>query len=68
MAQGWARCFGAGISSPACCQRALGRSSVSAEPPLLLVCVNRNNLASKAIDQNGCFCVDVIEAEQQQVA
>lgn len=43
-------------------------TSVSAEPPLLLVCVNRNNLASKAIDQNGCFCVNVIETEQQPVA
>ncbi len=43
-------------------------SSVSAEPPLLLACVNRNNLASAAIDQNGGFCVNVVEAEQQQVA
>ncbi len=43
-------------------------SLVSAEPPLLLVCVHRNNLASKAIDQNGCVCVDVLEVEQQRVA
>lgn len=43
-------------------------TSVSAEPPLLLVCVNRSNLASKAIDQNGCFCVNVIESDQRPVA
>ncbi|MFJ2366084.1 flavin reductase family protein [Pseudomonas sp. NPDC087697] len=43
-------------------------TSVSAEPPMLLVCVNRSNLASKAIDLNGCFCVNVIETEQRPVA
>ncbi|MGH8354350.1 MAG: flavin reductase family protein [Pseudomonas sp.] len=43
-------------------------SSVSAEPPLLLVCVNRNNLAYAAIDHNRCFCVNVVDAEQQAVA
>jgi len=43
-------------------------SSVSAEPPLLLVCVNRNNLAYAAIDHNRCFCVNLVAAEQQAVA
>ncbi|ANY87050.1 MULTISPECIES: flavin reductase family protein [Pseudomonas] len=42
--------------------------SVSAEPPLLLVCVNRNNLANAAIHQNHCFSVNVIGEHQQQVA
>ncbi|ARU86753.1 flavin reductase family protein [Pseudomonas sp. M30-35] len=43
-------------------------SSVSAEPPLLLVCINRNNLACSAIDRNGCFAVNVLTGAQQQIA
>ncbi|WP_449433970.1 flavin reductase family protein [Pseudomonas putida] len=42
--------------------------SVSAEPPLLLVCVNRNNLANAAIHQNRCFSVGIIGEHQQHVA
>jgi len=42
--------------------------SVSAEPPLLLVCVNRNNLAYAAIEHNRCFCGNLVAAEPQAVA
>jgi flavin reductase (DIM6/NTAB) family NADH-FMN oxidoreductase RutF len=43
-------------------------SSVSADPPLLLVCVNRSNLVAPALDTNRHFCVNVLGAEQQEVS
>jgi flavin reductase (DIM6/NTAB) family NADH-FMN oxidoreductase RutF len=43
-------------------------SSVSAEPPLLLVCVNQKSVACKAIEDNGSFAVNVLGASQQAVA
>ena len=43
-------------------------SSVSAEPPMLLVCVNRKSIACNAIRGNGSFAVNVLAARQQSVA
>ncbi|MCA0433542.1 MAG: flavin reductase family protein [Proteobacteria bacterium] len=43
-------------------------SSVSAEPPLLLVCVNRKNPSVSAITQNGRFAVNILATHQQDVA
>ena len=43
-------------------------SSVSAEPPMLLVCVNQKSIACNAIRGNGSFAVNVLAAGQQSVA
>lgn len=43
-------------------------SSVSADPPMVLVCINANSYASGVIDKNGVFCVNVLGAAQQAIA
>ena len=43
-------------------------ASVSAEPPLLLVCVHRKNPSVAAITQNGCFAVNILSEQQSDVA
>jgi flavin reductase len=43
-------------------------SSVSAEPPMVLVCINQKSIACGAIEGNGSFAVNVLGAGQQAVA
>lgn len=43
-------------------------ASVSAEPPLLLICVARRNLLRAAIINNGVFSVNLLAADQSTVA
>lgn len=43
-------------------------SSVSAEPPMLLACVNRKSPAVAAIDGNGRFAVNVLGFNNKDVA
>ena len=43
-------------------------SSVSAEPPMLLACVNRKSPAVAAIDRNGRFAVNVLGFNNKEVA
>ena len=43
-------------------------SSVSAEPPMVLVCINRSSPASDALVANGCFAVNVLSTSQQSLA
>ncbi len=43
-------------------------SSVSAEPPMLLVCVNQKNVACSAIQANGSFAINVLATGQQSAA
>ena len=43
-------------------------TSVSASPPLLLVCVNRDSVPHDAIRGNGRFAISVLSASQQMVA
>ena len=43
-------------------------TSVSADPPMLLVCVNRNNVAHDAIVANRRFAINVLTVHQQQLA
>jgi len=43
-------------------------SSVSAEPPMLLACVNRKSPAVVAIDRNGRFAVNVLGFNNKDVA
>ncbi len=43
-------------------------TSVSAEPPMLLVCVNRSSAAHDAIRDNGRFAVNVLGANQHRHA
>ena len=43
-------------------------TSVSASPPMLLVCVNRNALPHDAIRGNGRFSVNVLTADQTVIA
>ncbi|MEW9807129.1 flavin reductase family protein [Mesorhizobium marinum] len=42
--------------------------SLSVTPPSMLVCVNRQGAAHRAITENGCFCVNILAADQQDVA
>jgi flavin reductase (DIM6/NTAB) family NADH-FMN oxidoreductase RutF len=43
-------------------------SSVSAEPPMVLVCVNRQARSHPLISQAGRFCVNVLSLEQRDLA
>ena len=43
-------------------------SSVSAEPPLVLICVNRKSPAVAAIDANGAFAVNLLAAHNRAYA
>jgi flavin reductase (DIM6/NTAB) family NADH-FMN oxidoreductase RutF len=43
-------------------------SSVSAEPPMVLVCINRRNPVSEALATNGCFAVNVLSTSHQRLA
>lgn len=43
-------------------------ASVSAEPPMLLICVNRRNPCVAAITQNGRFAVNILGETQADVA
>ena len=43
-------------------------SSVSAEPPLVLVCINRSSPVSAALSRNQCFAVNVLSTSQQSFA
>jgi flavin reductase (DIM6/NTAB) family NADH-FMN oxidoreductase RutF len=43
-------------------------SSVTAEPPRVLVCVNRSGLTHRAIASSGQFCANVLGEHQETVA
>lgn len=43
-------------------------SSVSAEPPTVLACINRSSPLVDAIRRNGVFCVNVLGANQSAIA
>jgi len=43
-------------------------SSVSAEPPLILICVNRKSPAIAALDGNGIFAVNLLAEHNQAYA
>lgn len=43
-------------------------SSVSAEPPLVLCCLNSDTDTGEGIDISGCFGVNVLSAAQQDVS
>jgi flavin reductase len=43
-------------------------SSVSADPPLLLVCIHRKSPICEAIARHGVFSVNVLRADQQRVS
>jgi len=43
-------------------------SSVSTEPPMILVCVSQKSIASNAIRGNGAFVINVLATSQQYVA
>jgi flavin reductase len=51
----------AGFTATAVC-------SVSAEPPMLLVCLNRASSAAAAFDAAAMLCVNTIAADQAEVA
>ena len=43
-------------------------ASVSADPPMLLACINRKSPAAAAIAANGGYCVNVLSAAQSFLA
>ena len=51
----------AGLTATAVC-------SVTAEPPRLLVLVNKNVVASEIILESGALCVNILASEQEEIA
>jgi flavin reductase (DIM6/NTAB) family NADH-FMN oxidoreductase RutF len=43
-------------------------SSASADPPLVLACIQRRSLVNGAIHANGVFCVNVLAIGQEQIS
>lgn len=43
-------------------------SSVSAEPPMILICVNRQARSHPLISAAGHFCVNILDLDQREVA
>jgi flavin reductase len=43
-------------------------SSVSIEPPLVLVCINQNSTSADAILESGVFAVNILEADQAELS
>lgn len=43
-------------------------SSVSADPPMVLACINRRSPACGALRVNGTFCLNVLSAQQRHLA
>lgn len=43
-------------------------SSVTADPPTLLVCINRSNSIHAPLGRSGVFCVNVLDAEQEHIS
>ena len=43
-------------------------SSVCADPPTLLVCINTRSPACRAVDASGVFAVNLLSAEQRHIA
>lgn len=43
-------------------------SSVSADPPMVLICIDRGSPAGAAVSENGRFCVNVLSTRQRDVA
>ncbi len=50
-----------------CGMTATAVCSVSADPPTVLVCVNRNTSTHGAIERSGIFCVNVLRAEEREL-
>ncbi len=42
--------------------------SVSADPPMVLACINRRSPAGAAVRENRAFCVNILSIEQRHVA
>ncbi len=42
--------------------------SVTDEPPTLLVCINRSSANNEIIRRNGNLCVNIVSAEQKEIA
>lgn len=51
----------AGLTATAVC-------SLSAEPPRMLVCLNRAGSTFKAVLESGHFCVNILAADQQELS
>ena len=43
-------------------------SSVSADPPMVLACINRRSPARAAVQENEVFCVNILSTSQRHVA
>jgi len=43
-------------------------ASVSAEPPMVLICVNRDSRSHPLIERAGHFCVNILRLDQQSIA
>jgi flavin reductase (DIM6/NTAB) family NADH-FMN oxidoreductase RutF len=43
-------------------------ASVTAEPPTVLICVNRSSRSHPVIAESGSFCVNILGLEQQHLA
>ncbi len=56
---GRAGCYGLTVSAV---------TSVSADPPLILACINRRSPVCVAVQKNGAFCVNLLATHQREIA
>ncbi len=42
--------------------------SISADPPTLMICVNRSASAHEALSRSGCFTVNLLDGEDRPIA
>jgi flavin reductase len=45
-----------------------GLSSVSADPPVLLICVNQSSSSHDPIARSECFCVNILRHDHSEIA
>ena len=43
-------------------------TSVSADPPTMLVCINRESNSADLIQQNGAFCINLLRDDQAEIS
>lgn len=43
-------------------------TSLSVQPPSLLVCINRTSGFHKQIEGSGCFCVNILRVDHQEIS
>ena len=43
-------------------------TSVSIDPPLLLICLDNNSATLEAVKSKNCFCINILSSDQEELA